>query len=212
MRATLGGLLVWLGGCDLEHHAPLHTAELPPLAPSVLHANKLWIAIADEMPESACVAPEDRRLLCFEHLRSTVQSALARSLWMSFPGVAAAPRVIPTGDYLLRVDLLLEALPPDAKGPGWSAGVKGTWRLERDGQLLDGQGVASRSRADFAYGAPLGAGASEVIDAIAVRIGMSLGAFPESRMPPPVPLPEVATSPLFEASPAARMPLESSKL
>ncbi len=211
---VLGGLFVSLGGCYLEHHAPLRTADLPPLAPSVLHANRLWIAVAERVPENACVAPADHRLLCFEHLRSTVQNALERSLWTTFPGVAAAPRTVPAGDYLLRVDLALEALPPDGSGPGWSAGLRGSWRLERDGKLLDGQGVASRSRADFAYGAPLGAGASEVIDAIAVRIGMTLGAFPESRTPAPVPLPEVATSPLVEdvSAPAARVLPKSTKL
>jgi len=114
------------------------------------------------------------------------------------------------GDYVLHIDLDLEALPPDPQSPGWSAGARGKWRLERDGKTLAGEQVASRSRADFAYGAPLGAGASEVIDAIAVRIGMTLGGVPESRVVLPVPLPEVASAPLGEpqaapnAVPAAR--------
>jgi hypothetical protein len=68
--------------------------------------------------------------------------------------------------------------------------------LERDGKTLAGEQVASRSRADFAYGAPLGVGASEVVAAIAVRIGMTLGGVPESRVVLPVPLPEVASAPL----------------
>ena len=76
---------------------------------------------------------------------------------------------------MLHVDLDLEAIPPDANAPGWSAGARGNWRLERDGQTLAGERFASRSRTEFAYGAPLGIGASEVIDAIAVRIGMTLG-------------------------------------
>ncbi|MES1174429.1 MAG: hypothetical protein ABUL62_08870, partial [Myxococcales bacterium] len=94
----------------------------------------------------------------------------------------------------------------------WSAGARGNWRLDRDGQTLAGEQVASRSRADFAYGAPLGAGASEVVDAIAVRIGMTLGGVPESRVVSPVPLPAVATAPL-EAAPASAVatPLEEKK-
>jgi hypothetical protein len=205
-RFVVGSALLLVTGCDLEHHAPLRSAELPPLAPSVLHANRLWIALADQMPENACVTPGNARLLCFERMRKTVASALTRSLWPSFPGVAltSSSRKVPAGDYVLYVDLGLEALPPDTTGPGWSAGMRGTWRLERDGKLLDGQQVASRSRAEFAYGAPLGVGASEVIDAIAVRIGMTLGAVPEARLLLPVPLPEVASSPLsVDAAPAA---------
>jgi len=194
------GLLVACFGCNLEHRAPLRSAELPALAPTVLHANRLWIEVAEGMPENQCVAPGNARLLCFERLRSTLGGALSRSLWTSFPGVEVGAKRARTGDYVLHIDLDLEALPPDARGPGWSAGARGKWRLERDGKTLAGAQVASRSRADFAYGAPLGAGASEVIDAIAVRIGMTLGGVPESRLVLPVPLPEVASAPL--ASPA----------
>jgi hypothetical protein len=196
------GLLVASGGCSLEHRAPLRSAELPPLAPTVLHANRLWIDVAERMPENDCVAPANARLLCFERLRSTLSGALTRSLWTSFPGVEVGARPVSPGDYVLHIDLDLEALPPDAQSPGWSAGARGKWRLERDGKELAGERVASRSRADFAYGAPLGAGASEVIAAIAVRIGMTLGGVPESRVVMPVPLPEVATSPL--AGPALK--------
>jgi len=196
--AIFGIGLGLVSGCNLEHHAPLRTAELPPLAPTVLHANRLWLDVAERMPENACVAPGNARLLCFERLRSSLGLALTRSLWTSFPGVeiARSSKPTPAGDYMLHIDLNLEALPPDANGPGWSAGARGTWRLERDGKLLSGEQVASRSRADFAYGAPLGIGASEVIDAIAVRIGMTLGGVPESHLVHPVPLPEVASAPL----------------
>jgi hypothetical protein len=200
-RVFCGGFILLSSGCNLEHHAPLRSAELPPLAPSVLHANRLWIDVAERMPENACVAPGNARLLCFEHFRSTLGKALTRSLWSSFPGVGIAGSQAPLdGDYVLHVDLDLEALPPDANGPGWSAGTRGSWRLERAGmaknESLAGEQVASRSRGDFAYGAALGIGASEVIDAVAVRIGMALGAVPESRTVEPVPLPEVATAPL----------------
>jgi hypothetical protein len=203
-RGAFGGFLLFAGGCNLEHHAPLRSAELPALAPSVLHSNRLWIDVAERMPENDCVAPGNARLLCFEHLRGTVSGALTRSLWSSFPGVDLLnSKSAPPGDYVLHVELDLEALPPDANGPGWSAGARGYWRLERNGQTLAGEQVASRSRTEFAYGAPLGIGASEVIDAIAVRIGMTLGAIPETRVVEPVPLPEVATSPLLPHPPAA---------
>jgi hypothetical protein len=203
--AVLGGLLLSANGCDLEHHAPLRSAELPPLAPSVLHANRLWIEVAERMPENDCVAPGNARLLCFERLRSTLAGALTRSLWSSFPGVELLGNTTPpSGDYVLHVDLDLEALPPDANAAGWSAGARGNWRLQRNGETLAGEQVASRSRTEFAYGAPLGIGAGEVIDAIAVRIGMTLGGVPETRVVEPVPLPEVATAPLApSAAPAS---------
>jgi hypothetical protein len=203
------GLLVASGGCGLEHRAPLRSAELPPLAPTVLHANRLWIDVAERTPENDCVAPGNARLLCFERLRSTLSGALSRSLWSSFPGVEVGAGQISPGDYVLHIDLDLEALPPDAQSPGWSAGARGKWRLDRDGKTLAGEQVASRSRADFAYGAPLGQGASEVVAAIAVRIGMTLGGVPESRVVMPVPLPEVASAPL--ANPSTR-PTSSSAL
>lgn len=197
------GLFVASGGCALEHRAPLRSAELPPLAPTVLHSNRVWIDVAERTPENDCVSPKNARLLCFERLRTALSSALTRSLWTSFPSVevgAGAGDVRP-GDYVLHIDLDLEALPPDGQGPGWSAGARGQWRLERDGKTLAGAQVASRSRADFPYGAPLGTGASEVVDAIAVRIGMTLGGVPESRVVLPVPLPEVASSPLANTAP-----------
>ncbi|HEY5373471.1 MAG TPA: hypothetical protein VIK01_07275 [Polyangiaceae bacterium] len=193
----LGGFLILANGCSLEHHAPLRSAELPALAPSVLHSNRLWIDVADRMPDNDCVAPGNARLLCFERLRSTVGTALTRSLWSSFPGVELlGSKTAPAGDYVLHVDLGLEALPPDANAPGWSAGARGNWRLDRNGQTIAGEQVASRSRTEFAYGTPLGIGASEVIDAIAVRIGVTLGGIPETRIVEPMPLPEVATAPL----------------
>jgi len=203
-RVIVGLGLVFSSACNLEHRAPLRSAELPPLAPTVLHASRLWIEVAERVPENQCVAPGNARLLCFERLRTTLGAALTRSLWTSFPGVEIekGTRAVPPGDYVLHVELDLEALPPDASGPGWSAAARGSFRLERDGKLLRGEQVLSRSRAEFAYGAPLGAGASEVVDAIAVRIGMTLGGVPESHVAKPVPLPAVATAPLAQTPPA----------
>ena len=210
-RALFGVAVLFAGGCNLAHHAPLRSAELPPLVPTVLHANRLWLDIAERMPENDCVAPGDARLLCFERLRGTLGSALTRSLWTSFPSVELAhgSASVPASDYVLHIDVDLEAVPPDENSAGWSAGARGSWRLERGGKTLVGERVASRSRADFAYGAPLGAGASEVIDAIAVRVGMTLGGVPESRLVLPVPLPEVATAPLSQSAPVPAARAES---
>jgi hypothetical protein len=195
-RQLFGGLLILAAGCGFEHRAPVRSAELPPLSPPVLHSSRLWLELSDEVAENTCVSPGSARLLCFEHLRRELSYALSRSLWTSFPGVESGSGEHRASDYVLHVALNLEALPPDANGPGWSAGARGSWRLERNGQILAGEQVASRSRGDFAYGAPLGIGAGEVIDAVAVRIGLTLGALPESHQLAPVPLPAVATAPL----------------
>jgi hypothetical protein len=203
-RRFSGGLLLlplWLGGCSFEHRAPVRSAELPPLAPPVLHSTRLWIELADGVAENACVAPGDARLLCFEHLRSALGEALGRALWTSFPSVELGASEHRAGDYVLHVSLSLEALAPDENDPGWSAGARGSWRLERDGRTLAGEQVASRSRGDFAYGTPLGVGAGEVIDAVAVRVGVALGALPESHQVAPLPLPAVATAPLPAPTP-----------
>lgn len=195
-RSGLGVLVLLSVGCSFEHHAPIRSAELPPLSSPVLHSTRLWLDLSDNVPENTCVAPGDSRLLCFESLRSELASALGRELWTSFPTIEFGSGEHRPGDYVLHVSLGLEALPPDASGPGWSAGARGAWRVERDGHTLAGEQVASRSRSEFAYGAPLGVGAGEVIDAVAVRIGMTLGALPETHVVLPVPLPPVATAPL----------------
>ena len=205
-RLFLGSIFV-LGACNMAHHAPVRAAELPPLAPTVLHASRLWIDVAERLPENDCVSPANARLLCFDGTRSALAASLSRSLWSSFPGVEVmhGSKAPPAGDYVLHIDLDLEAVPPDASSTGWSAGARGTWRLERGGEVLAGERVASRSRAEFPYGASLGAGASEVIDAIAVRIGMTLGGVAETRSVQPVPLPAVASTPL-EPTPTSESP------
>ncbi|HTA89820.1 MAG TPA: hypothetical protein VK745_09605 [Polyangiaceae bacterium] len=200
-RPFIGTVLLLSAGCGFEHHAPIHSAELPPLSSQVLHSTRLWLDLSDNVPENTCVAPGDARVLCFESLRSELGAALGRSLWTSFPSIEFGSGEHRPGDYVLHVSLGLEALPPDASGPGWSAGARGSWRVERDGHTLAGEQVASRSRSEFAYGAPLGVGAGEVIDAVAVRIGLTMGALPESHVVLPVPLPPVATAPLPTPSP-----------
>ncbi|HEY4105534.1 MAG TPA: hypothetical protein VGM44_16665 [Polyangiaceae bacterium] len=195
-------VLVSFVGCSLEHRALVRSAELPPLPSPVLHSSRLWVELEDGVNQNTCISPENLRPICFDGLRHELADALSRALWTSFPGVELDHGEPSPGDYVLRVTLGVEALAPDATNPGWSAGARGNWRLERDGKLLAGEQVASRSRAEFAYGAPLGVGAGEVIDAVAVRIGMTLGSLPETRVLEPVPLPAVATAPL----PAAEGP------
>ncbi len=202
-----GILLLSFAGCSFEHRAPIRAAELPPLTAPVQHSTRIWLELEHGVSENTCISPEKQRTLCFEDLRRELTDALSRALWTTFPRVDVDPRPgeMRDGDYVLHVSLGLEAVPPDATGPGWSAGARGSWRLERMGQTLAGERVASRSRADFPYGAQLGIGAGEVIDAVAVRIGMTLGSVPETHVLGPVPLPAVATSPLSEAStPAAK--------
>ncbi len=197
------GLLVASGGCNLEHRAPLRSAELPPLAPTVLHANRLWIDVAERMPENDCVAPANARLLCFErpaqHPRRRAHPLALDQLpgrgsghAASQPGRLRAARRSRSRGAAPRIQTAPAGPPAHAANGAWNATEK----------TLAGEQVASRSRADFAYGAPLGDGASEVIAAIAVRIGMTLGGVPESRVLMPVPLPAVASAPL--ASPALK--------
>ncbi|HEY4158820.1 MAG TPA: hypothetical protein VGM29_12010 [Polyangiaceae bacterium] len=187
-----------LAGCTLEHHAPLRAAEMPPIAPPVLHSSRVWIELADGTPETQCVRPETQRTLCFERVQSTFRQSLQRALWTSFPAVemydSGAP--LPSNEYLLVVELNVEALSPDTTGPGWSAGARGKYRLLRGGKTLVAEGLATRSRSEFAYGEPLALGAAEAVEAIATRIGLALAAVPESHEIAPLPLPAVAVTPL----------------
>jgi hypothetical protein len=98
---------------------------------------------------------------------------------------------------------MLDALPPDQSGPGWSAGARGRFRLMRDGQVLLQETTASRSRPHFAYGTPLGDGATEVIDATIQHIARSVFSLQEARPYQPAPLPQVAAL-QFDQSERAR--------
>src|SRR5690606_30232849 len=110
-----------------------------------------------------------------------------RGLWPSFPEVVlGSPEDAAPGDYVLQVELELDALPPDGTGPGWSAGVRGRYRLLRDQQVKSEATLASRSRADLPYGAPLGLGATDVVDAALVHITAHISAVPETQPGEPV--------------------------
>jgi hypothetical protein len=82
-------------------------------------------------------------------------------------------------DYLLQVELELEALPPDSDRPGWSAGATGRWRLVQGGFPLLGEELASRSSTNFAYGSALGRAGSEVVASVSAHIAEAVAQVPE---------------------------------
>lgn len=167
----------------------------------VRHSAPLWVNLVPGVSPSECVEPPESRKLCFAELDTALATALERGLWPSFP------RVLPVGrhddpapgDYVLTVELNLDAIPPGPSGPGWSALAHGNFRLTRDGAELASEDVESRSRAEFAYGRPLGVGASEVVDAVALHIAMTLGSIPEAKPDRPTPLPAVVAKPRLPA-------------
>jgi len=189
-------------GCYHSHQALVQTAALPaPPDPVVRHSKRLWIELEPEATGAQCVAPEGHRPLCFEDVDRALASSLGRAHWTSFPevrelGFRDAPE---PGDYVLKIDLRLDALPPSVEGPGWAALARGRWQLLRDGAQLAGERVESRSRADFGYGRPLGVGAGEVVDAVAFHVGVLLGTLPESAPDRPLPLPAVSARALEPA-------------
>ena len=200
---------VSLGGCMQHHEAKVQSALLPPPGTTpVQHTGKLWVELGNATWENQCRSPQGQRLLCFDGVRRAAFGALERSLWTSFPEVALRDGDVPqTGDYVLTLDVTLDALPPDAEGPGWSAQAAGGFRLSRDGKVLHEERLGSRSRAAFPYGSALGVGAGEVVAAFAVHVAEVLGAVAEDRPLPRAPLPavvaEVLTPPANGAAPAS---------
>jgi hypothetical protein len=195
-----------------SHTALVQGAALPPPPePMVRHSAPLWVNLVPGVSPSACVEPPEARRLCFAELDEAVATALERSLWPSFPRVMPIGRhdEPAPGDYVLNVELSLDAVSPASGGPGWAALAKGNWRLQRDGKELASEDVESRSRAEFAYGSALGAGASEVVDAVALHIAMALGAIPESRPDQPAPLPPVVAKPRAIQQAPAQTPMQT---
>jgi len=187
--------LAVLPGCTTHHWAEVATSELPPPpGPKILHTSRLYIHVAPATKATACLTHEDYLPLCYYNVRPAIEDGLARNLWPSFPEVALgrADQAGPS-DYVLEVDLALDALPPDAGGPGWSAGVRGRYRLLRDGRTIFESTLATRSRGEFPYGAPLGTGASEAMDAALQHIAREISEVHETRPDPVTPLPRVAS-------------------
>ncbi len=194
-----------LGGCMQNHEAKVQTALLPPpSAAPVQHTGRLWVELGSSTWENQCRTPKSQRMLCFDGVRRAAVGALERSLWTSFPQVALRDGdALQAGDYLLTLDVTIDAMAPDADGPGWSAVAAGGFRLSRDGKVLHEERLGSRSRAAFAYGGALGVGAGEVVDAFAAHVAEVLGSIAEERPLRAAPLPAVVAEIL---TPAAEAP------
>ena len=207
-----------LGGCMQNHEAKVQTALLPPpSAAPVQHTGRLWIELGSSTWENQCRTPKGQRMLCFDGVRKAAVGALERSLWTSFPEVALRDGdALQAGDYLLTLDVTIDAMAPDADGPGWSAMAAGGFRLSRDGKVLHEERLGSRSRAAFAYGGPLGVGAGEVVDAFAAHVAEVLGSVAEERPLRAAPLPAVVAevltppvaTPASDPTPAATPPAD----
>lgn len=198
-------------GC-MHHDAQVRTASLPtPSASPVQHSGRLWVELGDATWEYQCRAPKGQRELCFSGVRRAAAAALSRSVWNSFPEIVVRDgERIPAGDYLLKLDVTLDALPPDqAERTGWSAVATGAFELSRDGRVLRRERLGSRSRSDFAYGSALGVAAGEVVDAFAVHVGQVLASIPEDRPFQPTALPAVVAEVMTPAAPAAGAPRPS---
>lgn len=194
-----------------QHDAKVQTALLPPPSSApVQHTTKLWVELGDATWENQCRTPPGQRLICFDGVRRAVFGALERSLWTSFPEVELRDGdKLASGDYLLQLDVTVDALPPDAEGPGWSALAAGGFKLSRDGKVLREERLGSRSRAAFAYGGALGVGAGEVVDAVAVHVAEVLGTVAEDRPLRATPLPAVMAeviTPKSAPTPAPSLP------
>lgn len=194
-----------LAGCMQHHEAKVQTSMLPPpSATPVQHTGRLWVELGNNTWENQCRTPKGQRMLCFDGVRRSTFGALQRSLWTSFPDVALRDGdALSPGDYVLTLDVTINAQAPDAEGPGWSAVAAGGFRLSRDGKILHEERLGSRSRPAFAYGGALGVGAGEVVDAFAVHVAEVLGAVAEDRPLRATPLPAVVAEVLTPAAPAA---------
>lgn len=201
-----------LAACSTHHWAEVKSVVGPPPPGSRhLHSSRLIVSVSEETGEVQCAKSERYRPVCFHNLRSALSQALSRNFWSSFPETEIGdPKKAGAEDYLLEVSLVLETLPPGPAGPGWSTGAKSHYRLTRGGHVLAEQTLASRSRADYAYGAPLGEGASDTLDAIAEHIVLHVSQVPELKPELPRPLPPVASRSIVasggQRSPAATKP------
>jgi hypothetical protein len=197
-----------LSGC-MHHEASVRTASLPaPSQTPVQHTGRLWVELGDATWEHQCRTPAGQRELCFTGVRRAAFGSLRRSLWSSFPEVLLREGdFVPRGDYVLKIDVTLDASAPDDAGrPGWSAVATGGFALSRDGKLLRSEKLGSRSRADFGYGSALGNAAGEVVDAIALHVAEVLSGLPEDRPLRAVPLPAVVAEVLAPVNVPVNVP------
>lgn len=195
-----------LSACSTHHWAEVASSRLPPPpGPRELHTSRLVVDVTELTEETQCVVYEKYSPVCFYNVRKALEEGLARGLWPSFPEVTFGPAEdARPGDYVLQVEVILDALPPDEAGPGWSAGVRGRYRLMQDGQVRKEETLSSRSRADLPYGAPLGTGATDVVDAAIVHIVSATSAAEERNPYRPTPLPAVAARDMTAPAKSAR--------
>ena len=201
---SAGGLLltcVALGaaalGCSpaevMGHRAPVSNVPVYAASSQVKHSSRLWVELRDETPNTQCVKALHKQPVCFREVQAEMGAQLVRLLGASFPDVRVRQRgdALEAGDYLLRIELRLNAVEP-GEGVGWGAVGRGRWQLVRDGFSLTRERFSSHSEGRFTYGSALGVGAGEVIAAIATRISDRLGSLPETRGQFPAPdLPDV---------------------
>ncbi len=191
---ALCGASLFFSACGLRHWAEIESSPLPPPpGEKEIHSGRLIVQVMPKTKSTQCLKYERYRPICYEQIRSALEAGLVRSLWPAFPEVVVGDVDDATpNDYILQVDAKMDALPPDTAGPGWSAGAKLRYRLLRDAQTLKEATTASRSRAEFAYGAPLGGAGTEVINASILHIADQISRVPEERPFPGIPLPQVA--------------------
>jgi hypothetical protein len=188
-----------LFGCVEQHHARVTPPLLaPPEKRDVLHTGRLFIELEGYTADRQCDKPAGLRALCYERVQAALAGSLRDVLWPSFPqvGVRGHADELRPGDYLLLISLAIETVPPGAHGAGWSAGVRGQYRLVRDGMPVTEAEFESRSRAEFAYGRPLGVAAGEVIGGLAAHLGQVLAELPEPHQIVVQPLPAVVAKPI----------------
>lgn len=211
MARKLSSAVLFLGAsalaCSTSHWAEVKSIEgPPPPGERALHTGRLFVSLDRSISEVQCVRTDRYRPVCFHNLRSSLEAALSKNFWSSFPEtIAGHQKNLTDRDYVLEVHFAFETLPP-GDGPGWSTGAKAHYRLIRGGQLLQEETLASRSRADYAYGAPLGEGATDTLDAIAQHIVLRVSQVPEFEPDAPRPLPAVATRPIVTQTQSAKPP------
>jgi hypothetical protein len=204
--AFAGAVLLALGGCTQEHRARVRAPVLAPSEkPEVLHTGRLFIDLRGYTADRQCGGPAGYRTLCYERVQEAIARTLSAVLWPSFPSVVERGHAddLAPGDYVLLISANLDTLPPDAHSAGWSTGIRGQYRLVRDGMPVAEAAFESRSRAEFPYGRALGAAAGEVIGAVAEHLGGVLSALPEERAVMPRVLPSVLVKPI---APPAEQP------
>lgn len=211
MARKLSSAVLLLGmsalACSTRHWAEVKSVEgPPPPGQRALHTGRLFVSLDRSISEIQCVRTDRYRPVCFHNLRSSLEAALSKNFWSSFPEtIIGSEKDATERDYVLEVHFAFETLPP-GDGPGWSTGAKAHYRLLRASQVLHEETLASRSRADYAYGAPLGEGASDTLDAIAQHIVLRVSQVPELEPDAPRPLPAVATRPIVTTTAAAKAP------